>query len=174
MRQTLIVAMLAVLAALGGYIAHRVLQGGAAPELHGTAAPAIRMVDLDGKPRSLEEFKGRWVLLNFWASWCAPCMDELPHLVAAQTQYAARGLQILGPALDEADGVRPLVKRFGINYPVMPDYVGADAAMRALGNDMAALPYSVLVDPAGRVADTVLGGLDGEALDRLIRKHLGG
>ncbi len=173
MRQTLIVALLAVPAALGGYIAYRALQHGAAPQLHGTAAPTIRMVDLDGKPRTLEEFRGRWVLLNFWASWCAPCMDELPHLVAAQTRHAARGLQILGPALDEADGVRPLVTRFGINYPVMPDYVGADAAMRVLGNDKAALPYSVLVDPAGRVADTVLGGLDDEALDRLIRRHLG-
>lgn len=173
MRPFLTILVLAVFAAVGGYFAYRLTQGGAAPQLHGTAAPALRIADLDGRPRTLEEFRGRWVLLNFWASWCAPCMDELPHLVAAQAQYGPRGLQILGPALDEAEAVKPLVKRFGINYPVMADFVSADAAMRALGNEQAALPYSVLIDPAGTVADTVLGGLDGEALRRLLDRHLG-
>lgn len=173
MRHTLTFLVLALLAGAGGYFAYQ-WQPGAAPALHGTAAPALRMNDLEGKPQTLEAYKGRWVLLNFWASWCAPCMDELPHLVAAQAQYGARGLQILGPALDEADAVKPLVRRFGINYPVMPDFVGADTAMRTLGNEKAALPYSVLVDPAGRVADTVLGALDADSLERLIRKHLGG
>lgn len=173
MRQFLLPALLALIAGGGGYLAYQHLQGGAAPQLHGSAAPSLRMNDLDGQPHTLEQYRGRWVLLNFWASWCAPCMDELPHLVAAQTQYGPRGLQILGPALDEASSVIPLVKRFGINYPVMPDYLAADEAMRVLGNDKAALPYSVLIDPSGKIADTVLGALDPASLDKLMVRHLG-
>lgn len=172
MRQTLLVLLLAVAAAVGGFFAYRSLDGGSA-ELTGQMAPEIRLTDLDGKPRTLAEFQGKWVLLNFWASWCAPCMDELPHLVEAQSLYGARGLQIIGPALDEADAIKPMVARFRINYPVMADFLGADAAMQQLGNTQGALPYSVLIDPSGRIADTHLGALEREEIAALLDRHLG-
>jgi peroxiredoxin len=148
----------------------------AAPQLSDGAsdiAPALTLTTVDGKTISLQALRGRWVLLNFWASWCAPCMDELPHLVAAQSNYGGLGLQIIGPALDEAKAVQPMIKRFGINYPVAADFASADAAMRVFGNDKGALPFSVLIDPDGFVAERVLGGMSGEQLDQLLKRHLG-
>lgn len=170
MRQAFTLFALALAAGIAGFIAYRVWDR--APSMIGQPAPALVLRDTAGQDHSLAALRGKWVLVNFWASWCAPCMDELPLLVDAQRRYAARGLQILGPALDDADAVAPVVARFGINYPVMPDFVGADAAMQALGNAQGALPYSVLVDPQGRIADRVLGGLSREALESLITSNL--
>lgn len=171
MRPAFALVALALGAGLAGFAAYRLLD--LEPSTLGQPAPALALRDASGQEYSLAALRGKWVLVNFWASWCAPCMDELPLLVEAQRRYGARGLQILGPALDDADAVAPVVARFGINYPVLPDFAGADAAMQALGNDQGALPYSVLIDPQGRVADHVLGGLSREELESLITSNLG-
>ncbi len=171
MRQTLLILIIAVAAATGGFVAYRTLDGGS--ELLGQAAPELTFSSLDGTAVSLSQFRGRWVLLNFWASWCAPCMDELPHLVEAQSLYAGRGLQILGPALDEAAAIKPMVVRFRINYPVMADFMAADSAMQQLGNNKGALPYSVLVDPNGLIQAVQLGGMQRADLHALLERHLG-
>src|SRR3546814_8084940 len=96
-----------------------------------SCAPAINLVTSEGKTLSLASLKGRWVLINFWASWCAPCIDELPNLVRAQDEYSGLGLQIIGPALDEASAVKPMLARFNINYPVTADFANGDLAMRS-------------------------------------------
>jgi len=171
MRQTLLIMIVAVAAATGGFVAYRTLDSGS--ELLGQAAPELRFNTIDGTALALSEFRGRWVLLNFWASWCAPCMDELPHLVEAQSLYAGRGLQILGPALDDAEAIKPMLVRFRINYPVMADFLAADSAMQQLGNDKGALPYSVLIDPNGRVREIQLGGMQRADLLALLEPHLG-
>ncbi len=171
MRQSLLILIIAIAAAIGGFFAYRALDDGS--ELLGQAAPELRFSSLDGTELALSDFRGRWVLLNFWASWCAPCMDELPHLVEAQSLYAGRGLQILGPALDEAAAIKPMVVRFRINYPVMADYMAADRAMLLLGNDKGALPYSVLIDPDGLIREVQLGGMQRADLQALLERHLG-
>lgn len=174
MRRTALFLAVALAAGIGGFLAYRLLLGDASNSAQGKLAPQITLTDLDGKARApLTEFAGKWVLLNFWAPWCAPCIEELPHLVEAQSLYAPRGLQIVGPALDEADAVRAMATRFRINYPVMPDFVGADAAMNALGNDKGALPFSVLISPTGVVAETVLGAMSRDELASLVKRHLG-
>jgi peroxiredoxin len=172
MRQLLLVLVLALCAASAGYLAYRLLGPGASP-LIGEPAPDLGFVDLQQREHRLDALRGQWVLVNFWASWCAPCMDELPLLVEAQARFAARGLRILGPALDDAAAVTPIIERFKINYPVMADFAAADRAMQALGNTRGALPYTVLIDPDGRIVEVVLGGLSREALDILITAHLG-
>ncbi|HEY1077648.1 MAG TPA: TlpA disulfide reductase family protein [Fontimonas sp.] len=170
MRSLLIVLALALLSGLGGFAAYHWL---VRPQVVvGTVAPAIVMTDTDGQAHALAAYQGRWVLINFWASWCAPCMEELPLLVAAQQRFADRGLQVLGPALDEREPVLAAVKHFGINYPVSADFTGASAAMEALGNQRGALPYSVLLDPQGQIAETVLGALTAESLETLLTSKL--
>lgn len=173
MRQTLLVLALALCAGSAGYLAYRLLGPGASP-LIGEHAPELAFVDTQQREHRLAALRGQWVLVNFWASWCAPCMDELPLLVEAQARYAARGLRILGPALDDAAAIAPIVQRFRINYPVMADFAAADRAMQALGNTRGALPYTVLIDPQGRIAEIVLGGMSQEALETLITSHLDG
>lgn len=171
MRNVLIVAVLALASAVAGFAAYRLLDDGST--LIGQPAPALVLRDLDGRSHALEALRGRWVLLNFWASWCAPCMNELPLLVDAQRRYADRGLQILGPALDDAESTAPVVARFGINYPVMADFVAADTAMQALGNRHGALPYSVLIDPQGRIDEIMLGAFTHDELESLLTRRLG-
>lgn len=171
-RQGLLLVLLSLGAAGAGFWAARAWFMGDQVRI-GEPAPVIGLVDLSGQPRSLEEFRGKLVLVNFWASWCAPCVAEIPLLVEAQARYGAQGLQVLGPALDEPQGVAPFVGRFRINYPVMADYASADAASRALGNLHGALPYSVLISRDGLILKTILGGLQRDELDELIADNLG-
>jgi thiol-disulfide isomerase/thioredoxin len=135
-------------------------------------APALNLKDLDGKPLSLADWKGKVVLVNFWATWCAPCMDELPMLVQTQAEFGPRGLQIVGPAMDDAAAVKPMLARFGINYPVGADYSAVDAAMRAFGNDAGALPYSVLISRDGHVVQRILGALHAADLKVLLEQQV--
>lgn len=171
MRKLLLVAGLAVGAALAGILSYRLLDPLQVSQAT-VAAPPIKFTTIDDKTLTLASLRGRWVLINFWASWCAPCMDELPHLVAAQANYGSLGLQIVGPALDEPEAIRPMLTRFGINYPVTADFAGGDTAMRAFGNDKGALPFSVLIDPEGYVVERVLGGMDEQDLRELLERHL--
>lgn len=169
--RTIALLLLAALAGIGGFMLYQTF----APQedrLVGQAAFDMRLQDTDGNIHRLVELRGKWVLLNFWASWCAPCMDELPLLVDAQKRYGPKGFQILGPALDTPESVAPVIQRFGINYPVSADFAGADTAMQAFGNDKAALPYSVLIGPDGNVAETMLGAFTAQELDSMLRTHL--
>jgi thiol-disulfide isomerase/thioredoxin len=138
----------------------------------GALAPDFVLTDLDGKPQRLSDYRGKLVLVNFWATWCAPCIEELPLLVEAQKSYGPRGFQILGPAMDDAATAAPMAQRFGINYPVMADFVQVDAAMRALGNEIGALPYSVLVNGDGKVLRSFLGGLKARDFEEIATAHL--
>lgn len=171
MRKILVFILLAAAGAIAGVFAYRQF---AMPHLEQavTAAPPIRFTTIENKTLTLDSLRGRWVLINFWASWCAPCMDELPHLVAAQSNYGALGLQIVGPALDEPEAVKPMLTRFHINYPVTADMAGGDAAMRALGNEQGALPFSVLVDPEGFIVQRVLGGMSAADLQKMLEHHI--
>ena len=138
----------------------------------GQPAADFTLNDLHGQPQKLSAYRGKLVLVNFWATWCAPCIEELPLLVEAQKNFGPRGLQILGPAMDDVQSAQPIAQRFGINYPVMADYASVDAVMRTLGNEAGALPYSVLIDGQGRVIRSILGGLKREDLQRIADDHL--
>lgn len=154
---------------LGYWASQQVMPEGAEG---GTEAADFALEDLEGQEQRLSDYRGKLVLVNFWASWCAPCIDEMPLLVEAQKLYGARGLQVLGPAMDDVDQAQPLAKKLGVNYPVMADAVGVDAAMRALGNDAGALPYSVLIDSDGRVIRSILGVLHRDELQEMVEAHL--
>lgn len=140
--------------------------------LVGEPAPDVRLTDLSGQTHALGQPSGRLLLVNFWAPWCAPCLEEIPLLVEAQARYGARGLQVLGPALDERVPVEQMARRLHINYPVTADAERAIAASDALGDRQGVLPYSVLIGRDGRILRTIVGSLDREELRRLIEKHL--
>jgi thiol-disulfide isomerase/thioredoxin len=136
-----------------------------------TPVPDLALIDLDGKPHRLSEFRGKLTLVNFWASWCAPCIHEIPMLVKAQAQYASQGLQIIGPAMDSRGPVLEAMKKLGVNYPVFGAEDEVTAAMNALGDESGVLPYTVLISPEGKIVDQVAGGLSEARLDGLL-KHL--
>src|SRR5581483_87389 len=72
--------------------------------------PAVSLKDLEGQPHGFADWRGKLLLVNFWATWCAPCLKEIPELAKIQAQYGARGLQIVGPAVDDPDAVRSMIK----------------------------------------------------------------
>lgn len=132
------------------------------------ALAGARFNDLLGGTRSLAEWRGKVVVLNFWATWCAPCREEIPMLVAARERYAGSGVEILGIAIDTAAKVTEYVAQMKIPYPIL--LAGADGLelMRNLGNQASGLPFTVLVDRAGRPAARKLGALRQEDLDSML------
>jgi len=133
-------------------------------------APAFKLADLDGKPVTLEEFRGKVVFLNFWATWCGPCRAEIPDLVALQRQYKDR-LQVIGLNVDDEDPaeIQKFVGETGINYPVA---MASDAVRLAYGG-IPALPTSFVLDTQGRVVQKHTGLYDPALYETEIRALLG-
>lgn len=126
----------------------------AAPETR-KAAPDFTLNDSAGVPVKLSEFRGKVVLLNFWATWCVPCRAETPWFVEFQEKYRDRGLVVLGVSLD-GDGwkpVKPYIDQMKVNYPVMV----ADSGIASLYGGLASLPVTLIIDKAGRIAVTHVG-----------------
>ena len=137
------------------------------PSLHGfdlvlfeptIAAPALEGVGLDGQERSLGDYRGDYVLLNFWATWCPPCLEEMPALDALQKRFRDRGLVILAVTSedDAAIKVPPFVAQLGIGFPVLLDLEGRGAAAYGARN----LPSSFLIDRDGQIVAAALGVRD--------------
>lgn len=116
----------------------------------GQAIPMLRLVDLQGRPVRLPVADaGRPLLINLWASWCAPCVREMPELERFSREQAANGVQVVGIALDDPAAVRAFLTRVPVSYPILVDAPGPRDAGVQLGNPAGVLPYSVLVSPQG-------------------------
>ena len=123
----------------------------------GDALPPITLPDLDGQPVALARFGGRPLLINVWASWCAPCVEEMPALATFAAAQPADGVQVLGLALDTPEAVRGFLAQVPVAYPIVLDTPGPANASVRLGNAQGLLPYSVLVDAQGRIVKQKLG-----------------
>ncbi len=130
---------------------------GVAAARPGDPAPALRLPTLDDGSLTLAQFRGRPLLVNVWASWCEPCVREMPELDRLARAQPADGLQVLGIALDRPEDVRAFLQRVPIGYPIALETPGpADASVR-LGDTQGLLPYSVLIDANGRIVRQKLG-----------------
>lgn len=132
-------------------------------------AQEFAMSDLDGKLRNITEWKGKVVLLNFWATWCPPCLREIPDFIDLQTQYKQSGFQILGVAMDNLEAVKTFTEQMEINYPVFPGDAEVIGLARRYGNKAGALPYSVFIDREGVVTHTIMGELDKIKAEKILK-----
>jgi thiol-disulfide isomerase/thioredoxin len=130
--------------------------GGAAVR-DGTPLLEIALPDMAGKDQALGQWKGKVLIVNFWATWCAPCREEMPQFVKAQREYGGKGLQFVGIAIDQPDKVQQFASEIGLNYPALIGGYGAIELSKTLGNRLGALPFTVIVDRAGRIVHTQLG-----------------
>ena len=139
---------------------------GVAVAIRGKPIPVINVRDLAGN--SIEfptRYAGRAMLVNIWASWCAPCIKEMPELQRFAAQQAANGVQVVGIALDDTEAVDAFLRRVPVSYPILLDTPGlADAGVR-LGNPKGVLPYSVLVSADGRLLKQRIGPFDEGEID---------
>jgi len=140
------------------------------PALVGRTAPDFALTDLSGKTVRLADFKGKVVLLDFWATWCAPCREEIPAFVELQKQYAEQGFTLLGISLDDEGAVvvKPFARQFGINYPVV---IGNTEVSAAYGG-MQALPTAFLIGRDGRILEAFVGDRARPDFERAIRSAL--
>ncbi len=118
-------------------------------------APSWKLQDLDGKPVTLDQFKGKVVVLDFWATWCPPCRAEIPGYTDLMRKYEKEGLVIVGASVDQGgpDVVKPFAQKMGINYPL----VMADEATATAYGATEAIPTTIIIDRAGQIRDRKVG-----------------
>jgi thiol-disulfide isomerase/thioredoxin len=164
----LTVAVAAAALAAGGYVGLTRYAADAPPGGAPAALARIALPDLAGKQVALASWQGKVLVVNFWATWCTPCRREIPGLISVQGKYAANGLQIVGIAVDQADKARTYAKKIGINYPILVAGMEGASLSRELGNRTGALPFTLVVDRAGKVVKTHLGLITAGELEKLV------
>lgn len=164
LRRALLAAAVGGVAAAAGYAAHLWRIGGIAARPADDAARAIlesRLATLDGTMRTLgAEYRGRILVINYWATWCAPCREEIPMFVRLQRELSGNGVQFIGIAVDQADKVRDFSKEFGINYPLFIGGIDAIELSRKAGNRAGVLPYTLVLDRSGVIRASLVGELN--------------
>ncbi|HVP55184.1 MAG TPA: TlpA disulfide reductase family protein [Candidatus Eisenbacteria bacterium] len=156
---------------LGLYIASRHTAQKPKPTAKGNVAPDFTVTDIEGKKLSLSDYRGKVVLLDFWATWCSPCREEIPHFVDMQNQYGPQGFQVIGISMDDdVKPVREFYQQFKMNYPVA---IGDDKLAESFGGVLG-LPVNFIIDREGRIHAKHLGAteasvFDGEVSDLLAR-----
>jgi cytochrome c biogenesis protein CcmG/thiol:disulfide interchange protein DsbE len=133
-------------------------------------APAFALRDLEGKVVRLGDYRGRVVIVDFWATWCGPCRRELPHLKALHERYGKRGLVVLGISVDHqgTDVVRSFVRKHAVTWPTLM----ADEAVLAAYGDVRAIPTKFVIDRQGRIAGRMMGYVPEERLEAAVRPLL--
>jgi thiol-disulfide isomerase/thioredoxin len=129
---------------------------------------AARFTDLQNGTPTLERWRGQVLVVNFWATWCAPCREEIPVFVRLQDRHGPRGLQFVGVAFDQPDKVAEFAREFRINYPLVLGGIDTMELMREAGNRAGVLPYTLVIDRQGKVVSREPGGLKETKLESLI------
>lgn len=124
----------------------------------------------EGEAQPLSQWRGQVLVLNFWATWCAPCRDEMPDFASLRAQYRPQEVEFVGLAIDNPQRVTAFLQRQPVNYPILVGEGEAHALARLLGNPGGALPYTVVLDREGRIVLTHLGRLPRAKLETTLRK----
>lgn len=136
----------------------------------GEALTKLSLPDLDGKPQALAQWQGKVLVINYWATWCVPCLDEMPAFSRLQQKHADRGVRFVGLSIDDPDKVREFQKKTPVIYPLLIAEPSTIALTEALGNAAQGLPFTVVIDRKGQVAATRLGRFKEDELDAVLRR----
>ena len=141
-------------------------------DLVGKQQPDFALFDNNGNTVTNEAFAGKTTLINFWATWCVPCREEMPMLMELHTEYAEHGFQVVGIALDDVQQVNKFINEIGISYPILVGEADVMATSAAYGNVTGVLPYSVLVDKNGVIRWQYAGEVDRDEISQLLEPML--
>jgi cytochrome c biogenesis protein CcmG/thiol:disulfide interchange protein DsbE len=167
-KRVLIYGMVA-LCMVGLYLASRRTAQKARSSASLKAAPDFTVVDLDGKKLSLSDYQGKVVLLDFWATWCTPCREEIPHFVEMQKKFGPQGFQVIGISMDDnAKPVREFYRQYNLNYPVA---LGDDKLAEHFGGVLG-LPVNFVIDRQGHIYAKHLGATQASVFDEDVSRLL--
>ena len=171
MKNALIFTAVMLLAAVSGFALQNYLaESDTGSTSERVIRPEFAMLDLDGKQHNISDWDGQVILLNFWATWCPPCLEEIPAFIELQETYAEQGLQILGVAVDDEPAVRAFADGMGFNYPVLPGETDAIALSQRYGNKIGVLPYTVFINRNREISHVIQGELSKKRAENILKE----
>lgn len=168
----LILAACALAFVAGGFWFGLKLREGTPDEQAAQALLAMTLPDPQGDAQRMDAWPGKILVVNFWATWCAPCREEMPGFARLQSKHAANGVQFVGIAFDNHQAVTEFSQKIPVNYPLLIGGGDARDLMKALGNGPAALPFTVILDRDGKPVQSRLGRYDEPDLDAKLQAIL--
>jgi peroxiredoxin len=165
-KKTMLIVTAAILALISGIGARHLIAPSKA-ETSQEALPEFSLPDLSGKQHNINEWKNQVRVINFWATWCHPCLKEMPEFDKFYQQHAKKGVQVIGIALDELEPVQEFITKYKISYPIL---VSPDEGIKIahnLGNIVNTVPFTVIVDKKGNIVERKMGTLTGDELAKI-------
>jgi thiol-disulfide isomerase/thioredoxin len=138
----------------------------------GKTLMAAKLMGIDDQLQPFAQWRGNVLIVNFWATWCTPCREEIPGFIKFQERLRARGVQFVGVAIDQKERVAPYAREMGINYPILVGGLETMEFARQLGNDRGVLPFTLIIDREGAVYRAEIGILRPEKLETLLARLL--
>jgi peroxiredoxin len=132
----------------------------------------ITLPDLEGTKQRLSQWQGKILVINFWATWCPPCLTEIPDFMALQTQYQAKNVQFIGIAVDDDAAVKSFQLKMQVNYPLLMASHSGMALAHSWGNLLDVVPFTVVINPQGEIIHRKMGEFSQKALQKVIESLL--
>jgi thiol-disulfide isomerase/thioredoxin len=172
-RQWLIIVVISLLALLGGTLTSQwISKTGLASEPSIKAFFANVWQSPDGKPVNSSEWQGKVLVVNFWASWCPPCVEEMPTLDLLQQEFLQQNVVFVGIGIDSPSNIREFLKSTPVSYPIVIGGMEGSSLSKQMGNTQGALPYTVIISAKGKSIYTKLGKISEEELRKAIKSAL--
>ncbi len=167
MKKSFLIIAFAIFAVVSGMKARTIISASRA-EANQLNLPTFSLPDLSGKARNIKEWQGKILIINFWATWCPPCMKEMPEFEALQNELGKQGVQFIGIALDEPEPAKEFITKKKISYPIL---IGQDSGIKIahdLGNVVNTVPFTVIVNKLGKIVKRKMGTLNREEILEIV------
>jgi len=172
-RQWIMIGGISLLALLAGVFSSQwISQTGLASDPSIKAFFANPWQTPDGKPANSQNWRGKLLVLNFWASWCPPCVEEMPALDRIAQEYASKNVLIVGIGIDSPSKIREFLQKTPVSYPIVLGGLEGSNLSKQMGNTQGALPYTVVINSKGKSIYTKLGKISEEELKKAINSAL--
>ena len=172
-RQWMMIGGISVLALVAGiFSSHWISQTGLASDPSIKAFFANPWKTPDGKSANIDDWRGKVLVVNFWASWCPPCVEEMPTLDKIAQEYASKNVLIVGIGIDSPSNIRQFLEKTPVSYPIMIGGLDGSALAKQMGNAQGALPYTVIINAKGKSVFTKLGKISEEELKKAVNSAI--